>query len=288
MKIPTTFQLVSTPRKLGGTGKGLRRILTTENGVKTAEDYIPLKEQVESAIEMIEGLGNSLDYGTCSVEKLIKELKSEVPKINDKQKNVLVLLLSSCYPWGMRGGEQELPRLTNGFIDLLNEYAGLPVTFVFLVESREEKIVQFYDSLISPDSKVTANIRVAKGLGGMIDGVAKHNPWLNYCLPLHLYQALGICSNILSQAAARPLVAKEVAEICNKGFGGNVPLLADDMFYSSIETLMSKDEHIAWNPTSGKNDPFIDVVALKTHLKWKVSSGLVVAIIAVVIALLLK
>eukprot|EP00956_Cyclotella_meneghiniana_P031323 scaffold81925_cov76-Cyclotella_meneghiniana.AAC.3 len=289
MKIPTTFQLVSTPRKLGGIGKGLRRILTTESGVKTAEDYIPLKEQVDSAIEMIEGLGNTLDYGTCSVEKLIKDLKSELPKINEKEKNVMVLLLSSQYPWGMKGGDQEIPGLTKGFIDLLNEYAGSPVIFVFFVESKEEKIVKFYDSLVSPDSNINANIRVAKGLGQMIDGVAKHNPWLNYCLPLHLYQALGICSNILSQATSRPLVAKEVAEICNKGLGGNVPISADDMFYNSIKTLMSKEEHTAWNPVSGKINPFIDVVALKEHLRWKVSSGgILVAIIVVVIAVLLK
>ena len=54
--VPTTFELVSKTHKLGGVGKGLRRILTTQKRVKTAEDYLPLKEQVKSALEMVENL----------------------------------------------------------------------------------------------------------------------------------------------------------------------------------------------------------------------------------------
>ena len=293
MKVPTTFEFVSKSRKLGGVGKCLRRILSTQNGVKSAEDYLPLKEQVESALEMVEGVHESLDSGQCSAEDLIKNLKGELSEIKDKEQSMMVLLMTSNYPWGRKGGDQERPQLTKDFVNLLNGYADLPITFVFLVETTDEKIVQFYDSLARPDSDVKADIRVAKSLGKTIGGVAKHNPWLNYCLPLHLCQALGICSNILSQASARPLTAIEVAETCNTCLGGNVPIVADPKadktaFYSSIESLMSNVEHTAWSPATGKDAPIVDVTKLKKHLSGGVSIGLLIAIVVVIIAILVQ
>jgi hypothetical protein len=291
MKVPTTFELVSKTHKLGGVGKGLRRILTTQNGVKTAEDYLPLKEQVESALEMVENLYERLDAGQCSAEGIFKNFKDELSELKDKEKNIMVVLMSANYPWGRKGGDQERPKLTKDFVNLLNGYANLPITFVFLVETTDEKIIQFYDSLVSSDSDMKADVRVAKSLGKMIDGVAKYNPWLNYCLPLHLCQALGICSSTLSQASVRALRAEEVAEMCNSCLGGNVPVLTDlkadsSVFYSSIESLMSNAEHTVWSPATNKDAPIVDVTKLKKHFSSGVSIGLLIAIVVVLIAII--
>ena len=292
MKVPTTFELVSKTKRLGAVDKGLRRILTTQNGVKTAEDYLPLKEQVESALEMVENLYERFDAGQCSAEVLFKNFKDELSELNDKEKNIMVVLMSANYPWGRKGGDQERPKLTKDFVNLLNGYANLPITFVFLVETTDEKIIQFYDSLVSSDSDVKADVRIAKSLGKMIVGVAKYNPWLNYCLPLHLCQALGICSSTLSQASARALRAEEIATICNLCLGGNVPVLTDpktddkSAFYSSIESLMSNAEMLVWSPATNTDAPIVDVTKLKKHFSSGVSIGLLIATVVVLIAII--
>mmetsp|Transcript_30791 Transcript_30791/g.65494 ORF Transcript_30791/g.65494 Transcript_30791/m.65494 type:complete len:495 (+) Transcript_30791:159-1643(+) len=275
MALPTTFELFSTPNKIGGKGRGFRRVGSTPKSAdkkSSAEDYIPIGEQAESASEMIENFLSSIVLSSeCSEGPLhlIEEVKEfyddEHLEIQKQGGNILVIIMTSFYPWGSKSDEQKNGR--EKFVKLLNEFADLPVTFVFFVEGTIQDVIEFYDNLIFPQSGIKADINIAKGLGIMIDGVQKHNPWLNYCLPIHLCQALGICSNILSQAEYRPLLAEEVGVLCNT-FIGDIPDPDDDInaCLRSIENYMSIDENTKWNPATGGYAPLIDTVKLKAHL----------------------
>ena len=257
------------------------------NNKSSAEDYIPIGEQVESALEMIETFEECI--GTASsanTDKLFADVK-EMYASGKREEKILVVAITSLYPWGRRGGDRDLPELRAKFVDMINEFADLPVTFVFLVQSRDKNIIEFYDRIMAPESGIRADVRVAKGLGLMIDGVAKHNPWLNYCLPMHLCQTLGIGSNVLSQAASRPLNASEVREVCNTLIGDVPdPTLDVDKFLSAVEAFMASDEARKWNPFVGNDTALIDVAKLKKHLNPSKLFGILAAIVVCILAVI--
>lgn len=252
-----------------------------------AEDYIPLSDQVESALEMIEKYRACMNSTSCgNLDKLYEDVKKmyddECLAIEKQEKNILVLMITASYPWGRRGGDRDLPDFRSKFVKLMNEFADLPVTFLFVVESQDEKVIGFYDNLELP------NVKVGKGLGLMIDGVKENNPWLNYCLPMHLCHTLGICSTLLSQAASRPLNAMEVRELCDTMIGDVPdPTVNTDDFLGAIGTLMAEDENKRWNPILGKDTPLIDVAKLKKHLNPSRLFGVLAAILVCIIAIII-
>ncbi|KAL9182805.1 hypothetical protein ACHAXT_004084 [Thalassiosira profunda] len=292
MAMPTTFELFAHPRKIGGVGKGVRKIRARQDAsnMSSAEDYIPIGEQVESALEMIESFEECIDTASCAnTDKLFADVKKMCGDecLEKQDKKILVVAITSLYPWGRRGGDRDLPELRAKFVDMINEFADLPVTFVFLVQSREKNIVDFYDRLTAPETGIRADVKVAKGLGLMIDGVAKHNPWLNFCLPMHLCQTLGIGSNVLSQAASRPLSASEVRDVCNTLIGDVPdPALDVDTFLSAVEALMASDEARKWNPAVGTDTALIDVAKLKKHLNPSRLFGILAAIVVCILAVI--
>ena len=177
-----------------------------------AEEFLSIEDQVESALEMVEDFCHMIEPSSSGdrlpfLEEVKKHCNDNLQHIEKDDKKVLVVIMTSGYPWGKFS-------ITEG-VDALNALEDLPVTIVYLAESRDEKVLKAYDDLLSPQGGIKADVKVAKGLGMMVDGIKKHNPWLNFCLPMHLCQTLGIGSNILSQAASRPLRADEVRELCN-------------------------------------------------------------------------
>lgn len=300
MALPATFELCN--HKAGGLGNGFRRIVAPEainndskqqgaSKMSKAEDYIPYGDQVESALEMIEQLPSNLRHTDGSFD-LIKEVKSycerEIPRIEKEEKNIQVAIITASYPQGARagGGDERFSQ----FVELLNDFATLPVTFIFVLETQDKAIIQFYDQLVASGSGVKADVKIAKGLGLMLDGISKYNPWLNYCLPMHLCQVLGICSNILSQAAIRPLFAAEVRELCDTLIGDVPdPLVDMDEFYGAIRALMAKVDHTMWNPANGCDTPLINTVKLKRTLeKSPRNVGLLVAFVVCVVAVIVS
>eukprot|EP00581_Thalassiosira_minuscula_P001283 CAMPEP_0183742522 /NCGR_PEP_ID=MMETSP0737-20130205/64743_1 /TAXON_ID=385413 /ORGANISM="Thalassiosira miniscula, Strain CCMP1093" /LENGTH=702 /DNA_ID=CAMNT_0025978109 /DNA_START=295 /DNA_END=2403 /DNA_ORIENTATION=+ len=294
--LPTTFELLRCERSKGGIGKGRRRIGAHGESKSSPEDFIPLEEQVESAIELIEQLPLLVFLASRGCMEHIKSVKKDfdnnngelLRKMKNTNKKMLVILMISNYPWGARGGERDLPDLRREFKKVLNGFTDVPVTFVFYVETRNEKVVEFYDRLLSPESGINANIRIAKGLGLQVDGISKHNPWINYCVQMHLCQAIGVCSNILSQASSRPLLASEVGELCS-ALIGNLPSPAFEMdnFLSEIEALMSTNDNFTkWSTITSKNAPYIDVKKLKRHLSktWWFAGAVAICIVAIIAA----
>jgi len=274
MAVPITFELISTPQKKGGKGRGFRSVGKIQKEERSsAEDYIPLSDQVESALELILNFKSFIGPSSTGTVKLIEEFKTfyeeEHIQIEKQGEKILVLIITSVLPWGGKSDET-----AEQFFDQLNYFADLPVTFVFLVETTVSEILDFYDTLITPQGGVKADVKVAKGLGLMIDGIRTYNAWLNYCLPIHLCQSLGICSNILSQAACRPLRAEEVRMLCNT-FSGHVPDPEEDMgaFLDAIESLMSNGEHTKWNPATNVDAPLIDTVKLKDQFSVSGKTG---------------
>mmetsp|Transcript_18 Transcript_18/g.48 ORF Transcript_18/g.48 Transcript_18/m.48 type:complete len:413 (-) Transcript_18:287-1525(-) len=298
MALPTTFELFSCQgieRKAGGKGWGFRRVGTTPRGAsekRDAEDYIPLGDQVESAVEMIENFSSRIRFAPGGFLKLIEGVKTfcadERLLIEEQEGNILVIIITCQYPWG--GKVEEIPDTVEKegkFVALLNNFADLPVTFVFLVECTEPHIIQFYDDLVSLENSVKADVKIAKGLGLMIEGVKKHNPWLNYCLPIHLVQTLGMGDNVLSQAASRRLSAHEVRVLCNTLIG-DVPDPDEDKdaFLANMRGCMLNDVHKKWNPATGKYSPLIDTKKLKAHLSKRMPARLAcLLLIAVAIVL---
>ena len=248
-----------------------------------AEEFLSLGDQVESALEMVEDFCHMVEPLSSGdlltfIDGVKKHCNDNLQHIKKDDKKVLVVILTSGYPLGRFS-------ITDG-VDALNALEDLPVTIVYLAETRDEKLLKAYDDLLSPTGEIKSDVKVAKGLGVMVDGIKKHNPWLNFCLPMHLCQTLGIGSNILSQAASRPLRADEVRELCNT-FIGDVPDPAQDMeqFLSAISKLMEDKEHIKWSPATGKHDPIIDPTKLRKHFSSKLLP-LLVAVLVCVLAII--
>jgi len=289
---PISFDLFMYARKFGERGGGFRRVAAPDpNGTKTkAEDYIPLEEQVDSALGLIENFSDVIDYGAGSFIKRIGDIKTqyeeEILDIEREEKRIAVVIIASNLPWGRQGGDDEYPEFRRNFIKMLDEFADIPVTFVFIVESSDDKIIHFYDEI---SSHVKADVKVAKGLGLMIDGISKHNPWLNYCLPMHLMQSLGVGSNTISQAASRPLKADEVKEVCELLIG-EVPDPAAEVecFLARVANLMSDENHVKWSPITGEKSPFFDSVKLKEHMKKRFApAGVLASIFVCILAIIL-
>lgn len=188
-------------------------------------------------------------------------------KIETSEETIQVLIITCRLPWGSTHEAHDEAGNRAKFVELLNSFTDLPVTFVFLIETTVHEVIEFYDSLLLPGSRVKADLKVAKGLGLMLSGIQENNPWLNYCLPFHICQVLGICTNILSQAARRPLRADEVRVLCNTLIG-DVPDPAADLgaFFRTLETHLSNNEHTKWNPVRGCDHPLIETVSLKQQL----------------------
>lgn len=262
--------MFATPKKFGGKGRGHRRIGATAkcNQQGNPEAYIPLCEQAMSATEMLEEFGSMIAPSPNGCMALLEEVhefyKEESVEIRKRGRRILVMVITCHFPWGSKSGSDANKA---AFVRLMNKFADHPVTFVFVLEGNMTDTMEYYESLLLPGSDVRADIKVAKGLGPMVDGIQLYNPWLNYCLPMHLCQTLGICSQILSQATRRPLSGSEVRILCDT-FVGNIPDPDANLnaFLGAVEALMKKKEHSKWNPALGYDTPMIDTTLLKAHL----------------------
>jgi hypothetical protein len=68
------------------------------------------------------------------------------------------------------------------FTEALQSLEGLPIWIVIRLCTNEDEVVGFYNNL---DPDLERNIDVLDDFSQEAEEVCKHNPWLNYALPLH-------------------------------------------------------------------------------------------------------
>jgi hypothetical protein len=75
------------------------------------------------------------------------------------------------------------------FQDSLRSLGNLPVWIVVRLCTDEDSVVEYYNEL---DGQLEFKLEVLDDFIGESEEVYKHNPWLNYALPLHRIREMGM------------------------------------------------------------------------------------------------
>lgn len=136
----------------------------------------------------------------------------------------------------------------------------------------DPQVVSFYNSL---DKHLEFPLEVLDDFICEAKEVYRHNPWLNYSLPLHRIRESGYRHHLLDLIDERPLTMGELKALCSLLFlfigedGNNAatttlpdPEISWTDFTAQLQLLMQK-EVTQWNPIQKRMLPWIDMRVLK-------------------------
>lgn len=130
----------------------------------------------------------------------------------------------------------------------------------------EEQTVEFYNSLL--DDILELNIEVLDDFTNEAHELHKHNPWLNYSLPLHRMRELGFHNKLLDLMDERQLSKDELCDFFRILFTDKAMRSVPDPqadwngFVQAIDEL-NDDEIKTWNPIHKRVESWIDMSSLK-------------------------
>merc|ERR1719437_106134 len=212
--------------------------------------------------------------GTTPLSRHVREIRDIVvgmlPSLNAQGKRVAVILATDGLPSddrGMSGGAEK-----RDFIEAMRSLEGLPVWVVIRLCTDDDSVVEFYNDL---DAQLEMSIEVLDDFQSEAQEIYKHNPWLNYTLPLHRCRELGYYHRLFDLLDERLLTKGELREFCFLLFGqdafDSVPdAEADwDGFYSAITRIVDKEKE-QWDPIYKKPKKLLS--AKKLHKCYGSSS----------------
>ena len=94
--------------------------------------------------------------------------------------------------------------------------------------------------------------------------IYQHNPWLNYCLPLHRLREMGFHDRVLDMIDERRLTSSEVRDFCLLLFendGMPDPDIEWDDFWIYVKDMLDQED-LQWNPITKTMEPWIDMEIL--------------------------
>ena len=224
---------------------------------------------------------------------LTVHLKDILASLRDADPNVLegqmisIVIVTDRLPADAEGMEGQ--DVNFEFLETLKEMQDFPVWIVIRLSTDERRVVDFYASLDrgiailkqlrgEADHARVENIRldVLDDFVSEAAEVAKHNPWLNYALPLHLSRESGITFPAFDAINDRPLDFRELADFvsllfdCHDAASGCSGLqnLDDEPFPDPLEDYQSFRKDVQemtrrsgdlWNPVKKKMLPWINL-----------------------------
>ena len=119
--------------------------------------------------------------GRTPICELLRQIHERILALTDSLRNAgqlaSVVILTDGEP-------------TDGDImDALKPFEDLPVWIVIRLCTNDEEIVNFWNKI---DEDLELNIEVLEDLNEEAVEVFQHNPWLNYCEPLHRLREFGM------------------------------------------------------------------------------------------------
>ena len=215
------------------------------------------------------------------------QVERMAPSLRARGQRAVVILATDGLPSDDQGHGGQF--ISNQFVQALRLLSSLPVWIVIRLCTDDPEVVKFYSEL---DENLELNLEVLDDFVNESREVAKHNPWLNYALPLHRCREMGFSNKILDLLDERPLTKSEISRFCSLLFGEDrwdeVPDPDVDWygFLRSVEGA-AKEEGEQWNPVRKRVEPWINVKRLDYILgerRTSIVSALLVALAALILA----
>ena len=176
---------------------------------------------------------------------------------------VVVILATDGLPSDIEGYYDD--KTKKEFTDALQSLLLLPVWVVVRLCTDEDRIVEFYNDL---DQQLELSLEVLDDFSHEGKEICKHNPWLNYALPLHRCREMGYHNRLFDILDERTLQLDELREFVILLFGLEEhfdsipdPQAEWKVFSSWLSDIVKKQKEL-WNPITGKLGPWIDIQTL--------------------------
>ena len=194
-----------------------------------------------------------------------------------KGRKVAVNLVTDSLPEDETGRPSEEASLQ--FLETLRKFASLPVWVTIRLSTDEPRVLNYYGGLDRYFSRLGPDftVNVLDDLVGESREVHRHNPWLNYALPLHLFRESGMGSfSFFDTLDERALLPEEVRDLCLSLFDpvpvggkrdGNMltvfpePTASWDSFAAALRKVL-REQVKHWDTTKGRLAPLIDMKEL--------------------------
>ena len=258
---PTIFRLLNDP----GSSVGPQQFSVAERGQALVKEDMSLA--AETMRRTRPGGVTPLTRHIWEIQQSVKEM---APQLRREGKKIVVVLATDGLPTDEQGygGED----ITNSFIQALHSLEGLPIWLVVRLCTDEEPVTRFYNNL---DGQLDLSLEVLDDFIGEAREVHRHNPWLNYALPMHRCRELGYHDRLFDLIDERSLTTGELREFCMMLFGVDqdsaemdsiLPDPAADFkgFLQAVSKLL-KAEVPQWNPIKKKVTPWVSIKALNRN-----------------------
>lgn len=206
-------------------------------------------------------------HGNTPLTQHILEIRHRIetmaPSLRENGQHVVLVLATDGLPTDDAGdaSPDERDRLTRA----LRSLEDLQVWLVVRLCTGDEVVKAFYNAL---DAQVNLPIEVVDDVEGEAGEVYRHNPWANYCFPLHRAREFGFRSEVLDLLDERPLDHRELGEFCALLFGeemeGHDPTRDWHGFSEKVARLV-KREKLLYDPMKEEKRPWINVMKMNRH-----------------------
>lgn len=163
------------------------------------------------------------------------------------------------------------------FMTNMKALQALPVWVVIRLCTNDKDVINYYNTM---DKDLEVSVEVLDDFFGEAREVHKHNPWINYTLPLHRCREMGYHRRMFDLLDERLLSKDELKEYLELLFGSDAMETFPDInvnwkdFLTRLSTLGDmKCEH--YNPWYQKPTPWIDLNQLDRCYKNYKPSGMV-------------
>jgi len=192
------------------------------------------------------------------IQKIRSDVLDMAPGLRAKGQQAVIVIATDGLPtdsYGQGGAEEQAH-----FTSAMRSLEGLPVWVVVRLCTDAESVREFYNDL---DSNLELSLEVIDDFVSEAVEVHRHNPWLNYCLPLHRAREFGVHDNVFDHIDERRLQKRGLRDLCVTLFGDEgLKKIDPDVnwkeFSEKVAFLVEK-EGLNYSPVKKKEMPWINI-----------------------------
>eukprot|EP00565_Helicotheca_tamesis_P009050 CAMPEP_0185726140 /NCGR_PEP_ID=MMETSP1171-20130828/2204_1 /TAXON_ID=374046 /ORGANISM="Helicotheca tamensis, Strain CCMP826" /LENGTH=411 /DNA_ID=CAMNT_0028394429 /DNA_START=231 /DNA_END=1463 /DNA_ORIENTATION=- len=262
LNAPTHFRLLNNP----GISAGPQYFkVADDDGGGGGNNQAKAEMEASTAISIIRKVR---PYGVTPLTEHVTDIYNTVsalaPTLRNTGQKVVIIFATDGLPSDDQGHGGRF--ISDQFVQALRLLQSLPVWVVIRLCTNENEVVRFYEEL---DTTLELSVEVLDDFVDEAKEVHKHNPWLNYALPLHRCREMGFHDRLFDLLDERTLTKAELYQFCCLLFGGDLwddgvpdPEIDWDGFTEHLESMLLSEE-CQWSPISKKVGPWIDMKTLQ-------------------------
>lgn len=257
LKSPTVFRLLNDP----GLIYGSQQFSIAEKG---NDDEMSLKQDLQIAMKCMESSPGGMTPLSDHLRVIRNDILAMELILRQNGTRVAIILATDAIPTKSSRNSGGMTTLEEEFVGVLKSFEDLPVWMVIRLCTDDEKVVRFWNNL---DSQLEYSIEVLDDYMNEAEEIYKHNPFLNYTLPLHRCRELGYYHRLFDIIDERELCKDDLVDLFTLLFGRQqmlkVPSPHADWkgFVQGIKTATDK-EKCQWNPITRRVEPIVNIKKL--------------------------